>query len=66
VVGISSYMLYRRDELFELLQSTVPGWRVEWIPSQQIAYHLIATRSVDPSDSTGLSPSSLDKATTLK
>jgi SAM-dependent methyltransferase len=55
-VGMSSYTLYHRDELFELLQSAVPGWRVEWIPSQQTAYHLIAARAVNPSDSPELLP----------
>jgi SAM-dependent methyltransferase len=49
-VGISSYTLYGRDELFELLQSAVPGWSVEWIPSQQTAYHLIAAHAADPSN----------------
>ena len=50
-VGISSYTLYSRDELFELLQSAVSGCNVEWIPSQQTAYHLIAARAADPPDS---------------
>jgi SAM-dependent methyltransferase len=65
-VGISSYTLYRQDELFELLQSVVPSWNVEWIPSQQSAYHLIAARAADPSDSTRLSRPPLNKAVPLE
>jgi SAM-dependent methyltransferase len=42
--GISSYTLYSRTDLFDLLQNATPCLRVEWVPSRQSVYNLIAAR----------------------
>ncbi len=40
--GFGLYTLYTQAELLELVRQAHPGWKVEFIPSRQKAYNLVA------------------------